>query len=193
MNTTPFATLLDESRLGRREFLERWRSPGLLIETVTGKRPTEIDGRSPYPSRTSRSATRTCVGQSATMEPPRYPYLEHANIVWIEKSPRSSFTQIISLGRGAENDLRFDLDELSLIHATFARSGERWYVQDHNSKNGTFVNGEHLGAAGALRRLSDGDTLRFGDVLKARYFGPKALHDFLSIVQRVSPSLESSG
>ncbi len=192
MNTTPFAALLGESLKGHGGFLERWRNPGLLIESVHGKRPTELDGRSPYPLRTTRTATRLGASGSATLEAPRYPYLEDANIVWVQKSPRSSFTQIVSLGRGADNDLRFDLDELSTIHATFARSGDRWYVQDHNSKNGTFVNGERL-EAGSLRRLSEGDTLRFGDALEARFFSAKGLLDFLGIVNRVSPTLEANG
>ena len=190
MNTTPFATLLDESLKGREGFLDRWRSPGLLIESAQGRRPTELDGRSPYPARASRSATRTSPTNSATLERPRHPYLEHANVVWIQKSPRSSFTQIVSLGRGGENDLRFDLEALSSIHATFARSGERWYVQDHNSKNGTFVNGQRL-EPGSLLRLSEGDTVRFADVLKARFFSPRGLHDFLGIVHRVTPTLEA--
>ena len=63
-------------------------------------------------------------------------------------------------------------------------------MQDHNSKNGTFVNGERL-EAGSLRRLSDGDTLRFGDAIKARFFSPKGLLYFLEIVQRITPSPEA--
>jgi hypothetical protein len=188
MNTTPFTKLLSDSRRGRDEFLRRWPSPGLLVESAHGKRPTDFDGSDPYPKRAERSETRASGGQIATLDPPR-PYLEHANVVWIQKSPRTSFTQIISLGRGAENDLRFDLDALSTTHATFARSGERWFVQDHNSRNGTFVNCERLDA-GALRRLSDGDMLRFGDALRARFFGPSGLLDFLSLVERRAPGLD---
>jgi hypothetical protein len=192
MNTTAFTTLLEDALKGREAFLDRWRSPGLLVECAHGKRPTELGDDSTYPVRASRSATRAGPTNSATLEAPRYPYLQHANVVWIQKSPRSSFTQIVSLGRGAENDLRFDLDALSAIHATFARSGERWYVQDHNSKNGTVVNGERL-EGGALRRLSEGDMLHFADALKARFFSPSGLHDFLGIVHRVSPGIQAGG
>ncbi|HZU96943.1 MAG TPA: FHA domain-containing protein, partial [Planctomycetota bacterium] len=81
---------------------------------------------------------------------------------------------------------------LSSIHATFARSGQRWYVQDHFSKNGTVVNGEVLGP-GALRRLSDGDTIGFANVLRTRFFGPQGLYDFLSLIHRVAPSQSNQG
>jgi pSer/pThr/pTyr-binding forkhead associated (FHA) protein len=147
MNSTPFATILEESRRGRPEFLDRWRTPALLIEK--------------------------------------------AAVVRIEKPPRKTFSQIVTLGRAPDADLRFEASDLAAIHATFARSGERWFVQDHNSRSGTFVNGERLGA-GALRRLSDGDNLRFGATLEARFFGPKALYDFLGIVHRIGPTIEAS-
>lgn len=193
MNTTPFNSVLREAGQGREAFLERRRSPALLIETAGGKRPTELDGRSPYPFKSFRTPTRTSLVTPTLVarEPSRYPYLEDANVVWVEKSPRSSFSTIISLGRGGENDLRFDIEALSSVHATFARSGERWYVQDHGSKNGTFVNGERLESA-SLRRLADGDTVRFADALKARFFAPMGLYDFLTIIHRVAASLEAS-
>jgi hypothetical protein len=181
MNTTPFSTILEDSRQGLPSFLERWRRAALLVESAGERRPTELTGRSPYPTRTSRTPTRTSASSVATAELPRAPYLEHANLVWLEKSSRNSFTEIISLGRAGENDLRFDVDSLSALHATLVRSGERWFVQDHESRNGTYVNGERL-MKGVLRRLGDGDALRFGDVLRARFFAPRALYDFLRIV-----------
>jgi len=184
-------SILPETLHGRPGFLERWHSPALLVEGARGRRPLELDGRSPYRG-VRRTPTRAAVTGALVAEAPVHPHLEEANLAWIEKSPRNSFTHIISLGRAAENDLRFDLESLSLIHATFARSGERWYVQDHGSTNGTFINGERLGP-GAVRRLSDGDTLRFGDALKTRFFGPQALFDFLCIVHRVAPSNETNG
>jgi pSer/pThr/pTyr-binding forkhead associated (FHA) protein len=66
-----------------------------------------------------------------------------------------------SVGREPSSDLVLDWDgEVSRLHARFERVGEDWTVVDEGpSRNGTFVNGERVDGR---RRLSDGDTLRFG-------------------------------
>jgi hypothetical protein len=182
MNTTSFATMLDESRHGRPRFLDRWTSPALLVESEP---PAQSRRRA---TKAVHSNTRTCVA-TLTAEPRKYPFLENATVAWLEKNSGSDPSELITLGRADDNDLHFELDAISGIHAVFARSGERWYVQDHNSKNGTFVNGERL-EPGSPRRLSDGDTVRLGNAVKGRFFAPKALYDFLCIVHRVTPMLE---
>src|SRR5579883_1561903 len=102
MRTVPFQSILTDSRRGRPEFLDLCRAPALIVEGAAGKRPIELDGRSPYPP-IRRTPTRLAIANPPILEPARDPYLEDAAIVWIEKSPRNSFTQIISLGRGPEN------------------------------------------------------------------------------------------
>jgi pSer/pThr/pTyr-binding forkhead associated (FHA) protein len=66
-----------------------------------------------------------------------------------------------SVGRRRSSDLVLDWDEqVSRLHAQFERVEEDWTVVDDGlSRNGTFVNGERLSGR---RRLTDGDTLRFG-------------------------------
>jgi hypothetical protein len=66
-----------------------------------------------------------------------------------------------SVGRRSSADLILEWDEqVSRLHAQFDRVEEDWTVVDDGlSRNGTFVNGERLSGR---RRLSDGDTLRFG-------------------------------
>ena len=181
MNTTSFATMLDESLQGRPGFLERWTNPALLIES-------EPPVRARRRSTKAHSNTRTCVA-TRVAEPRKYPFLEGATVAWLEKNPGSDPSEVITLGRREENDLHFEQEAISGIHATFARSGERWYVQDRDSKNGTFVNGERL-EPDTPRRLSDGDTVRLGNAVNGRFFAPKALYDFLCIVHRVTPTLE---
>jgi hypothetical protein len=72
--------------------------------------------------------------------------------------PRSSTATV---GRQPPADLLLDWDEqVSRLHARFEfLDGAVELVDDGLSRNGTFVNGERLGGR---RRLSDGDTLRFG-------------------------------
>jgi pSer/pThr/pTyr-binding forkhead associated (FHA) protein len=66
-----------------------------------------------------------------------------------------------SVGRRGSSDLVLDWDDqVSRLHAQFDRVEEDWTVVDDGlSRNGTFVNGERLSGR---RRLTDGDTVRFG-------------------------------
>ena len=66
----------------------------------------------------------------------------------------------ISMGRGSDADLRFDDDGLSRLHATIHRDGEKIWILDENSTNGTFVNGEKVPPAGTS--LDDGDRVKIG-------------------------------
>jgi DNA-binding transcriptional ArsR family regulator len=66
-----------------------------------------------------------------------------------------------SVGRDRSLDLVLDWDDLvSRLHARFERAENDWTVVDDGpSTNGTFVNDERVTGR---RRLSDGDTVRFG-------------------------------
>ena len=65
-----------------------------------------------------------------------------------------------SVGRQASSDLALDWDDqVSRLHARFELEDVWVLVDDGMSTNGTFVNGERLRGR---RRLSDGDSLRFG-------------------------------
>jgi pSer/pThr/pTyr-binding forkhead associated (FHA) protein len=66
-----------------------------------------------------------------------------------------------SVGRRAPADLLLDWDDrVSRLHAKLERTEGDWEVVDDGlSSNGTFVNAERLSGR---RRLTDGDTLRFG-------------------------------
>jgi len=66
-----------------------------------------------------------------------------------------------SFGRGSEADHRFPDDGLSRLHASIYREGDRVWVVDENSTNGTFVNGEAVRGAGTP--LKDGDIVRIGN------------------------------
>ena len=66
-----------------------------------------------------------------------------------------------SFGRGSEADRRFADDGLSRLHATVYREGDRVWVVDENSTNGTFVNGEPVRGAGTP--IKDGDIVRIGN------------------------------
>jgi hypothetical protein len=67
----------------------------------------------------------------------------------------------LSFGRGSEAEQRFSDDGLSRLHATVYREGEKVWIVDENSSNGTFVNGQKVGGAGTP--LRNGDTIRIGN------------------------------
>jgi serine/threonine protein kinase len=52
---------------------------------------------------------------------------------------------------------------VSRLHATLSPKGERWYLADLHSTNGTFVNGQPV-TPGQPMELKDGDSIRFGSM-----------------------------
>ena len=66
-----------------------------------------------------------------------------------------------TFGRGSDVDHRIDDDGLSRLHATVYREGDRVWIVDENSTNGTFVNGDRTRPAGTP--LKDGDVVRIGN------------------------------
>jgi hypothetical protein len=66
----------------------------------------------------------------------------------------------LRIGRG-EVDLRFADASMSRHHATVFRQGERIWVLDENSTNGTFVNGAEVAPNGTI--LQNGDVIRVGN------------------------------
>lgn len=65
------------------------------------------------------------------------------------------------IGRSRHCDLILGHDSASQTHASIRFIGGAWHVEDRNSKNGTWVDGECLSKE-ALRRLAGGCVLRFG-------------------------------
>ena len=67
----------------------------------------------------------------------------------------------ISFGRGSDATYRFPDNSLSRLHATVYRDGDRVWIVDENSANGTFVNGSQVAPAGTP--LKNGDSIRIGN------------------------------
>jgi len=66
----------------------------------------------------------------------------------------------VSVGRNPANDIVLDLGRtISSFHAAFVRDPRdgSWWIQDLNSKNGTFVNGVRI----KNKRLEEGDVISF--------------------------------
>src|SRR4051794_40451790 len=88
-----------------------------------------------------------------------------------------TFTQtMIAVGRDPQNLLVFDPHkdtDVSARHAQFLVQGTALLIQDLNSRNGTFVNGQKV--AGPPVPLADGSVVQFGDK------GPKVQVSFRTV------------
>jgi two-component system, cell cycle response regulator len=64
-----------------------------------------------------------------------------------------------SIGRAPSCEVRIDDDGMSRTHARFRHEGNRAWVEDLNSRNGTFVNGQRISEP---VELHDGDKIQIG-------------------------------
>ncbi len=65
----------------------------------------------------------------------------------------------IMIGRGEENDIRFQDETISLQHARIFYFNNNWMVEDSHSTNGTFLNGETIHSPVVM---IDGDRIEIG-------------------------------
>lgn len=65
---------------------------------------------------------------------------------------------ITTVGRSVKSDIFLDDVTVSREHAQFIRDGHDFYVRDHGSLNGTYVNRENV----SERKLSSGDEVQIG-------------------------------
>lgn len=66
----------------------------------------------------------------------------------------------VTIGRGAEADVRIEDRFASTIHCRIRSRGNTYLVEDMNSTNGTLLNGAELRGEA---ELIDGDTIQIGD------------------------------
>lgn len=69
---------------------------------------------------------------------------------------------VTTIGRAVENEIVITSKRVSREHVHLRREGWRVLLEDQNSTNGTFLNGERVLAP---RELRDGDQIQVGDVI----------------------------
>lgn len=67
----------------------------------------------------------------------------------------------LTIGRSDSADKRIEDDGLSRVHATIYQEGDRLWIVDENSSNGTLVDGYQVGSGGAV--LNDGSRINLGN------------------------------
>lgn len=68
----------------------------------------------------------------------------------------------IRLGRHPACEVHIDLSSVSRFHAQLIRAGDRYFIEDLNSRNGTFVNGKRIDGR---VHLADNDRVKICDML----------------------------
>ncbi len=67
----------------------------------------------------------------------------------------------ITIGRNAKNDIQIDNMAVSRQHARIIGSLSRYYIEDLNSTNGTFVNKEKISTR-SMKELKEDDEITVG-------------------------------
>jgi hypothetical protein len=77
----------------------------------------------------------------------------------------------MTLGRGEECDIVLNERQVSRTHIRVYKDEDAFYVEDLDSKNGTWVNGVQLKGT---RRLTDGDEINLALAIKIQFIGSGA-------------------
>ena len=92
--------------------------------------------------------------------------------------------QLTHIGRSPENDIQIRDNYVSRKHLELYKKGERYFVKDLNSANGTFVNGKKI-VPRVGRRVKEGDTIVIGMTLIC--LGESCSDRVLSFLDSVEP------
>ncbi|HEX4107056.1 MAG TPA: FHA domain-containing protein [Solirubrobacteraceae bacterium] len=101
-----------------------------------------------------------------------------------EAGRRIVLDRVLVLGREADADVRLDDGLVSRRHARLTPEGAHVLVEDLNSSNGTFINGQEL--RGSIR-ISGGDELLVGATLL--HLHPPSADPSASALRPVPPAL----
>jgi hypothetical protein len=121
-------------------------------------------------------------------ETPRPEADDRSQVIFLTKTVRNPFKNMITLGRAANNDVQIDHPTVSKAHVAFLREDDRWSVLDHGSTNGTVVNRVRLPKNSATP-LADGASIQLGDEIVLRFYTPAGMFRLLeraALLDRIS-------
>jgi hypothetical protein len=153
-------------RLALDAFLKVFPVPALHLFAVAPPTAGDIPELGDPRERSFRST-----GTSDAGDAPRY----HDKVGFLTKRPGNPFPDLVSLGRAMNNDIAVDLGTVSKAHGYFRRDGANWFYEDHESTNGTTLDGTPM-KAGERRVLRDGARLGLGPFIVATFLDPTTLH-----------------
>ncbi|MEM7350967.1 MAG: FHA domain-containing protein [Acidobacteriota bacterium] len=95
-------------------------------------------------------------------------------LAFVAKRPGNPFAHLISVGRSASNDITLAVDSVSKVHGYFVQEGPHWFFTDHDSTNGTALNGSEI-TAGEKYPLFDGSVIQLGVEAMVEFVSPESL------------------
>jgi pSer/pThr/pTyr-binding forkhead associated (FHA) protein len=79
--------------------------------------------------------------------------------------------ELVTIGRGEECDITLNERQISRVHIRVYKENENYYIEDMESKNGTWVNGQQIKG---VRRLYDGDEIHLALAVRMQFIGSGA-------------------
>ena len=175
--TDGFRPMLEHLReaagLDREWFLERYCFPLLLWPQGRDWRedtPLQFETyKSDYKANASTDKSTSTESQTAT-----------TLIVEIRQQATSTPTNMIYVGRAADNDIVLADHTVSKLHAYFlpAEKGGSYQIVDANSTNGTMLNNRRL-VPYQNHSIFNGDLIRFGPAIQMVYLSPEGFYELV--------------
>jgi len=144
------------AQLGRAAFLAS-AAPAALLRRRGGEGAADYDGF---------SATGTYdepVGARRPADAPDAEAASELDVLPLIKKPGAQFSDRITVGRTANNDIVLPHHTVSRLHVYFRERDGKWWITDAGSKNGTALRDLDL-AARKETEVGDGDPLWIGDI-----------------------------
>lgn len=158
----------EKSVYGRQRFLAKYSSPMLLAPSATGDVGPGYFTRPKTGMSTFGASYANRIGFS-----PDDSYL----VIPVIKAEGRPFPERIGVGRTRGTDIILISSDISKYHAYFSNEGDRWFVSDAGSSNGTSVDGVRLTPM-TPTPLNNGALLAFGARLHL-FLTPTGFVDFL--------------
>ncbi len=119
-------------------------------------------------------------GEPSYISPGTESQIAKTLVVEIRKQASPAPTNMICVGRAADNDIVLANHTISKLHSYFLASEDQELdeIVDANSTNGTMVNSTRL-VAYENHPLSNGDQIQFGPTIKMLYLTPQGFYDLL--------------
>lgn len=169
------------SSLGLRRYVRDYAQPALVFVSRR-LADTEVGERTPdsrWLQIVAPRATRRLTVADLTPSQPLTPAPQRAGtFVFVKKTRRNPFKEMITLGRDAVSDIILSQDTVSRCHAFLQQQDSRWWLVDRGSKNGTRV-GSTVLVAGKPHRLEEGVQIALGLEVSVLFFTPKAFWHYL--------------
>jgi hypothetical protein len=100
-------------------------------------------------------------------------------VEFLVKSGRNPFSEAIIVGRAPNSDISIPDSTVSKVHAYIRQTPSGWAITDHNSTNGTYMNGQRLKQVATP--LHDGAVVDLGTNIRVRFFTSEGLFRFLEL------------